>query len=334
MEIEKAKVIHGYHYKNSVRTNLSNINAYSAALKYWNNPNAHTSWLYGAVAIPFLFRVVENVNTAPVDYELPHTQIVQLLNNLGVKAEGMSLVAAGDELDDLRKEAWTLVRKAIDAGYTCFGRGFEFGGGETSVVQGYDETEGAYITSCWHGTKHIPWQTLGEHDGLIDVYWLKPGGREEQDHRTVRDALRLAAEFAEGKWTGSLTMIGGAAYDHWARQLRKGTVDGWYFAYNTHEWDTCRTNGYRFLLEAKERLAGSAPKALDEAIRHFKVVYEKFHQVYELFPWEQPKGLIQDKERRFEAAKLLEEAKPYDEAAVHAFRMAADELDAKGVVQP
>ncbi|KIL38028.1 hypothetical protein SD70_29115 [Gordoniibacillus kamchatkensis] len=104
-------------------------------------------------------------------------------------------------------------------------------------------------------------------------------------------------------------------------------MDGWFFAYNTHEWDTCRTNGYKFLLEAKQRLGHGAPKALHEAIESFGVVREKFNKVYQLFPWEQPRGLIEDTERRLEAAKLLEEAKPYDASAIDAFRRVAAELD-------
>lgn len=323
---QTAKVIEGYVY-NGARSNLANINAFSAALKHWGSVHPHTPWLYGAVGIPFLFRVVEDVNTAPVLYELPHNRIVGLLNNLGVRVEGMSAVAQGEALHTLRGKAWDAVRKAIDDGYPCFGRGFYFDYGETSVVQGYDESEPAYVISCWHGTKGIPQQSLGERDGLVDVHWMMPDGIKEDDRRTVRDALRLAVEFAEGSLTGERTMVAGAAYDHWVRELRKGTVDGWFFAYNTHEWDTCRTNGYKFLLEAKERLGGDTPAALDEAINKFAVVREKFNRVYQLFPWEQPRGLIEDTERRLEAAKLLEEAKPFDTAAINAFRKVVEQLD-------
>ena len=274
-----------------------------------------------------MFRVIEDVNTAPVLYELPHSRIVGLLNNLGVRVEGMSASANGEALNRLRNEAWDAVSKAIDAGYTCFGQGFYFNYGETSVVQGYDDAESAYIISCWDGTKRIPQRSLGERDGLVDVHWMMPSDKEEDVRRTVRDALILASEFSSGSLTGAQTMVAGAAYDHWVSQLRQGAVDGWFFAYNTHEWDTCRTNGFKFLLEAKQRLGQGAPRALDEAIESFRIVREKFNQVYRLFPWEQPRGLIEDTERRLEAAKLLEEAKPYDAAAIDAFRKVADELD-------
>jgi hypothetical protein len=326
METQTAKIIGGYVY-NGARSNLSNINAYSAALKLWGSTYPYTPWLYGAIGTPFMFRVVEDVNTAPVLYELPHSRITSLLNNLGVRVVGMSETAHGEALNRLRGESWDAVRKAVDAGYTCFGQGFYFNYGETSVVQGYDEAESAYVISCWHGTKLIPRQSLGERDGLVDVHWMMPGGREEDDRRTVRDALRLAAEFAGGGLTGAQTMVGGAAYDHWVSELRKGTVDGWFFAYNTHEWDTCRTNGYKFLLEAKQRLGSGSPEALDDAIKSFGMVREKFNLVYKLFPWEQPRGLIEDTERRLEAAKLLEEAKPCDAAAIDAFRKVADDLE-------
>lgn len=326
METQTSRIIEGYIY-NGARSNLSNINAYSAALMHLGSEYAHTPWLYGAIGTPFLFRVVEDVNTEPVLYELPHSRIAKLLNNLGVRVEGLSAVAKGEELDKLRVDAWNAVTTAISAGFPCFGQGFYFSYGETSVVQGYDEAEEAYIISCWHGTKLIPKNSLGERDGLIDVHWMMPNGEEEDDRRTVREALRMAVEFSKGKLTGAHTMVGGSAYDHWVSQLRQGTVDGWFFAYNAHEWDTCRSNGYKFLIEAKQRLGNGAPQALDNAIDSFSVVREKFNQVYNLFPWEQPRGLIEDTERRLEAAKLLEEAKPYDAAVIDAFDRVVGELD-------
>ncbi|QYR21285.1 hypothetical protein KZ483_26995 [Paenibacillus sp. sptzw28] len=325
MNAQTEKIIEGYKYHGG-RSNLANINAYSACFKHWGRPHVYTPWLYGAIAIPFMFRVGEEVNSAPILNELPHDRIVGLLNNLGVRIDGISAVAEGDELNRLREEAWAAARRAIDAGYTCFGRGFYFDHGETSVVQGYDEASSAYVISCWHDTKYIPWQSLGERDGLIDLHWMTPGGAAEDDRRTVRDALRLAVDFADGKLTGPKTRIGSAAYDHWAAELRQGTVDGWFFAYSTHEWDTCRTNGHKFLLEAKQRLGSGAPEALDDAIVCFGAVREKFNEVYRLFPWEQPRGLIEDTERRLEAAKLLGEAKHHDAAAIEAFRNVVEAL--------
>ncbi|TMV50083.1 hypothetical protein FE783_10995 [Paenibacillus mesophilus] len=319
MDVKTTNLVEGYIY-NGGRSNLANINTYSACFKYWAKPYGYTPWLYGAIAIPFLFRVVENVNTPPPMYELPHSRIVQLLNNLGVRMEGICEIAEGETLDRLRKEAWDAAKRAIDSGYPCFGRGFDFHHGETSVVQGYDEAAEVYIISCWQGTKTIPWQSLGERDGLIDLHWMKPDGEEEDDLRTLRDALSLAVGFADGKHTGPGTKVGSDAYDHWVHELRKGTVDGWFFAYNTHEWDTCRTYGYKFLVEAKERLGTAAPRALDEAIERFGSVRAAINQVYRLFPWEQPRGWIEDSERRLEAARLLEQAKQYDAAAIEAFR--------------
>ncbi|MDF2713971.1 MAG: hypothetical protein K0R28_896 [Paenibacillus sp.] len=325
MDVQTAKVIEGYKY-NGARSNLANINAYSACFKHWGRPYPHTPWLYGAIAAPFMFRIIDNVNSAPILNELPHNHIVALLNNLGVRVDGFCAVAEGKELDLLRKEAWDAARRAIDSGYTCFGRGFYFDHGETSVVQGYDEASSEYIVSCWHGTKSIPWQSLGERDGLIDLHWMSPEGREEDDRRTVRDALRLAVEFADGRHTGPQTRVASAAYDHWVSELGKGNVDGWFFAYHTHEWDTCRTNGYKFLIEAKRRIGSAAPVALDDAIDCFGAVREKTNQVYQLFPWEQPRGLIEDGDRRLEAAKLLKEAKHHDAAAIDAFRAVVESL--------
>jgi hypothetical protein len=155
---------------------------------------------------------------------------------------------------------------------------------------------------------------------------MSPEGREEDDRRTVRDALRLAVEFADGTHTGPQTKVASAAYDHWVSELGKGDVDGWFFAYHAHEWDTCRTNGYKFLVEAKRRLGSGASVVLDNAIECFGAVREKTHQVYQLFPWEQPRGLIEDGDRRMEAAKLLEEAKYRDAAAIDAFRAVVESL--------
>lgn len=326
MNATSEKTLDGYKFNGS-RSNLANINAYSACLHYLGKPYAHTPWLYGAIGIPFLFRVGGNVNYAPILNELPHDRIVELLRNLGVHTDGFCRTAEHEELERLREEAWNAVKRNIDAGIPCFGRGFYFDFGETSAVQGYDESTGEYIISCWHGTKRLHRQSLGERDGLVDLHWMTAAGTEEDDRRTVRDALRLAVEFAEGKWTGPHTRVASAAYDYWVGELRSGNVDGWYFAYHTHEWDTCRTNGYKFLEEAKRRLSAETPRSLDDAIEAFAKVRDTIHRVYELFPWEQPRGLIEDTERRLEAARLLEEARAYDEASIDTFRRVVRELD-------
>lgn len=319
MNSQTATVIEGYAYDGR-RSNLAIINAYSAGFKHWGRSYAHTPWLYGAIGLPFLFRVGEEVNSAPVLNELPYNRMVGLLGNLGVRVHGISDVAEGDELQRLRRQAWDAARQAIDAGYPCFGRGFDFNYGETSVVQGYDESSSEYIISCWDHTKSVPWPTLGERDGLIDLHWMMPDGEAEDDARTVKEALRLAVEFTEGRLTESKTKVGSAAYEHWVAKLRQGTVDGWFFAYHAHEWDTCRIHGLKFLQEVKQRLGDAAPAAIDDAISCFGRVRDLFHQVYELFPWEQPRGLIEDTERRLQAAGLLDEAKHADAAAVEAFR--------------
>ncbi|WP_309119322.1 hypothetical protein [Paenibacillus sp.] len=324
MVTQTEKSIEGYRYYG--RSNLANVNAYSAALKQVGSEYGYTPWLYGAIGLPFLFRTVENVNTEPVLHELPHERIIGLLNNLGVRVEGMSEVASGERLAELRDEAWDTLRAKVDGGVPCFGRGFYFSHGETSVVQGYDAAEETYIISCWHDIKSVSRHTLGERDGLVDLHWMGPGGRAEDVRRTVRDALALAVEFAEGRLTSADTYVGAAAYAQWVGQLRKGAVDGWFFAYAAHEWDTVKTHGYKFLVEAKERLGEEAPAALDRGIREFGAVHDRIHRVYELFPWSQPRGLIADTERRLEAARLLEEAAPHDLAAIEAFRSVVAEL--------
>ncbi|MFE5322083.1 hypothetical protein ACFQ88_25750 [Paenibacillus sp. NPDC056579] len=322
---QMAKVIEGYKYDGS-RSNLSIINAYSASFKYWGRSYSHSPWLYGAIGLPFLFRVGDEVNSAPVLNELPYSRMVALLNNLGVRVQGISETAEGAKLQQLRGQAWEAAKRAIAAGYPCFGRGFDFNYGETSVVQGYDESAACYIISCWHDTKSVPAQMLGERDGLIDLHWMMPDGEPEDDVRTVREALQLAVEFADGRLTGPGTRAGSAAYEHWTAKLRQGAVDGWFFAYHTHEWDTCRTNGLKFLQKAKERLGEAAEDAIDDAILRFGRVRDLFHQVYELFPWEQPRGLIEDTERRLQAAGLLDEAKQADAAAIESFRNVANVL--------
>ena len=324
MTTHTGKVIEGYRYYG--RSNLANVNAYSAALKQVGNEYGYTPWLYGAIGFPFMFRTTENVNTEPVLHELPHGRIVGLLNNLGVRVEGMSEVASGERLAALREEAWNTLRDKVDSGIPCFGRGFYFSHGETSVVQGYAAVEETYLISCWHDIKSVLRHTLGELDGLVDLHWMTSGGKAEDDRRTVRDALALAVDYAEGLLTSTDTYVSAAAYRHWAEQLRKGAVDGWFFAYAAHEWDTLKTHGYKFLKEAKERLGVGAPSALDRAIREFGAVQDRIHRVYELFPWSQPRGLIADTERRLEAARLLEEAAPHDVATIEAFRSVVAEL--------
>ena len=228
-------------------------------------------------------------------------------------AGGVVAHKSNENFAEKRKEAWDMVRKAIDEGIPCYG--WELETAEFYVIKGYDDI-GYYYSGG--GADPIkgpkPWQELGESDiGLIEMYSIKRG-KPTDDATTVKEALEFALEHAKGpeKWIFPRYNSGLAGFDKWIETVANGEAMGIGMAYNAAVWAECRTLGLQFLREARQRLDGNISPLLDEAIRSYSPVADGLNRLVDLFPFP-PDGEIEDRERIKKALEHLKRARDAEE---------------------
>ncbi|UCC16148.1 MAG: hypothetical protein JSU58_07160, partial [Dehalococcoidales bacterium] len=223
--------------------------------------------------------------------------MMQLGQNIGYETKYVVAHKSQDDFTAKQKEAWDMVREAIDQGIPCYG--FELEAPEFYVLNGYDDVGYYYsgpVTKPGNGP--IPWQKLGDTNiGILEVKSVRPG-KVADDSRTVKEALEFALEHSRGpeKWILPNYRAGLAGYDTWIETLEEGIADGMGMSYNSMVWAECRGFGERFLREANRRLNAEAGALLREAADKYSEVYEHLVKVVELFPFP-PGNEINDKKR-------------------------------------
>ncbi|MGC9347389.1 MAG: hypothetical protein ACP5JG_04545, partial [Anaerolineae bacterium] len=133
-----------------------------------------------------------------------------------------------------------------------------------------------------------PWQELGDTGiGVLELYSVWPGEFAD-DATTVKEALTFALEIAGNPEDVIFEdyRAGVEGFDNWIRALQEGKASDMGTRYNAGVWLECRRYAVGFLAEAKERLAGQAEGAFDEALAHYGVVAEKLGKVAEAYPWD------------------------------------------------
>lgn len=234
--------------------------------------------------------------------------MVTLGQNTGYRFEQIVAHKAQNDFKSRQKDAWDMVRKAIDQGFPCYG--FELDAPEYYVINGYDDTGYYYSGPAVRPDGNpVPWEKLGDTDiGVLEVYSVRPAEAADTT-TTVKEALEFALEFAEGpeKWVFPNYRSGPAGYATWSETLEEGVADGTGMAYNTLVWAECRGHGERFLREAGRRLDGAARPLLLEAADRYGLVYENLVKTAELFPFP-PGNEINDKKRCEKGARLLKAA--------------------------
>ncbi|MBN1641630.1 MAG: hypothetical protein JXA09_10375 [Anaerolineae bacterium] len=249
-------------------------------------------WLYGGCGHAFVMNV--HTGVCPSGPTAWNTCMLPVLGrNVGYDLDAVVGFKHGEKpLADVQARAWAHVRSAIDRGLPCYAWELEIP--EFYVIYGYEDgSSGAppdYYYSgpgCEEGKGPKPWQELGDTGiGVVEVYSVAPG-QPADDATTVREALAFAIEIAGSpdKWIFSDYKAGLGAYDNWIAALSEGKASDMGTRYNAGVWLECRTNAVGFLSEAKERLAGRADAAFDQAIAAYAQVAEHLGKVSEIYPW-------------------------------------------------
>lgn len=233
--------------------------------------------------------------------------------NIGYDFAGVVSTHKSDsEFPEKQKEAWDMVKKAIDEGRPCYG--WELEQAEFYVINGYDDV-GYYYNGP--GTQSVkgpkPWQELGNTNiGILGMVSLKRG-QPADDVTTVKEALEFAlAHSRDKKWVLPRYNSGLAGYEKWMETVEKGKADGLGMAYNAAVWAESRTLGLDFLVEAKQHNNGDIRPLLDEAIDSYYPVVESLNALVDLFPMF-PDGEIEDPERCKKALVHLKRAREAEE---------------------
>ncbi len=263
------------------------LSAVGGALKYLDR-DVSNAWLYGATGHAFAINMRPTVCVSS-PYAWQKT-LYELAPNIGCRITGFAVQkeAAGDTFPARQREAWDMVREAVDRCLPCYADRVSWMP-DYSLITGYDDV-GYYYTHANAGARGgpTPWQKLGTEDiEVIDVWRVEPC-EPKPDDEVVRAALSTVLQHAATPdgWTVMEGQRSGPwAFDLWADELEAGHAVLDNHTYNAHFWWEARAMAVAFLKEAKRRLPGRADTAFDEAIGRYTVVRDKLAAVRDLSPF-------------------------------------------------
>jgi hypothetical protein len=284
-------------------------------------------WLYGATGHAFIINISKGV--CPSGPTAWNTEMLfRLAKNIGYTIESVNGWKGDGDFAERQKAAWEAVRRAVDAGFPCYGWELEIP--EYYVIYGYDDT-GYYYSGprCDEGGGPKPWRTLGDTEiGLVEVGVVKPAPPSD-DASSVKAALQLAMEHAKSleKWIHRGYKSGLAGFDLWVESIETGKAGGFGMAYNAVVWNERRQYAVAFLKEAKERLGDAVSGLFDEALTHYREAANHLQVVADAFPFHgQAPEHIKDNARCDKAVAALRAARGAEAAGLKALQKIANVL--------
>ncbi|MGD8240438.1 MAG: hypothetical protein PVH68_17925, partial [Armatimonadota bacterium] len=307
-ESGEARMLEGLQYPQRTAAEMACV---EGALRYLGR-DLSPGWLYGGTGHAFAITMAEGVHIAS-PYAWDKT-LYDLAPNIGCRITGMAISRkeAGDEFPARQREAWDMVRGAIDRGLPCYADRVYAACADYALIAGYDDV-GYYYTHGAVSGGPTPWQELGTADiEVLDVWRVEPC-EPPPDEEVVRAALEAVLKRAatpdgwaiSPSWAEQVS--GPAAFDLWAEELESGRALWDAHLYNAQFWHEYRAMAVEFLREAKERLPGRADAAFSEAIGHYTVVRDKLESVPGLSPARE-RANWKDMLKSPEAARALREA--------------------------
>ncbi len=274
------KKLEGLRWEYSWTSHLGCVNG---CLKYLGS-DITRAWLFGGTGHAFIINMHDEI--CPSGPTAWHTEMLfKLAPNLGYYVGGDCTDKSKPDFAAKQEALWTYARRCLDDGVPCYG--WELKVPEYYLICGYDD-EGYYFTgpACDDGDGPKPWRELGVSDiGVLELYSVQLRDPAPDDE-VVKAALSFALKHADDPkgWVNPGYSTGAAAYEAWAAALDASPV-GFGHRYNVAVWSQNRTEAVGFLREAKDRLAGKADGAFDEAIGHYSVVADKLKSAHDLHPF-------------------------------------------------
>ncbi|MHA1927891.1 MAG: ArsR/SmtB family transcription factor [Candidatus Thorarchaeota archaeon] len=263
---------------------VSHLGAIESCLKYLQM-KIPTQWLYGATGHAFILNIGENM--CPSGPTAWNTEMLfNMAPKIGYKVNGIIGMKSEPDFIRMQKNAWTLVKDAIDNNLPCYG--WELMIPEYYLIKGYD-TKGYYFTGPLADKMKGPkdWTELGNTDiSILELYSVTLGNPLD-DQIVIKEALRnsLIHSTNPPKWIRSEYRSGLEGYDRWIRCTKNGTAQTQGMAYNTAVWSECRTFAVDFLKLSKKKLKGIAREEFEEAIMLYNEVSDNLKKVMKLYPY-------------------------------------------------
>ncbi|MBD3370656.1 hypothetical protein GF402_09865 [Candidatus Fermentibacteria bacterium] len=285
------------------------------------------AWLFGATGHAFVINVHDRLcPSGPTAWDT--RMILELSPNVGIRQTNLFGEVGKDDPRGLRKQAWQMVRGAIDDGRPCFG--WELDIPEFYVIYGYDE-EGYFFSGpmCDGGKDPKPWKKLGDSEiGVLEVYCCEPC-QPASDEATVKQALQAALRHADD--ADGLTFegynSGPRAFEAWRESIEDANELPWGVAYNTEVWSECRYFAAKFTEMAADRLGSGLSTDLERVSKLYSRVQSSLLEVGEVYPFHGPdeNPEVDDGGRR-RAVRALTEAYDAERKAVEVLRGVCDRL--------
>lgn len=278
--------------------------------------DASCAWVYGVSGVAFTMNIHGTLcPSGPTAWD--KGRVYALVKNLGCRLEGVVASKSDRDIDEKRRQAWELIKAAIDDNVPCYG--WELDVPEYYVIKGYSK-EGYVFNGCTKADEVKPWRSLADSGiGMLDVLIVRKSVPPD-DKTAVREALSFAIEYSRtgGSFSSKEYEGGLGAYDLWMESLGANKADASGAAYNAQVWAECREAAPVFLEEAKARLGKELGPVFDEAIGHYRVTAARMTELAKTFPFrgvseEDMKRNFLDGARRARAAELLSEAKTAEE---------------------
>ncbi|MBU1626076.1 hypothetical protein KKB18_01795 [bacterium] len=271
-------------------------------------------WLFGATGHALIINIREDVcPSAPTAWK--KERFFELGRNVGFDFDGVLSSKAAPDFKDKKKQAWEMIKAAIDNGQPCYG--WELNIPEFYVVYGYDDVGYYYRGAlCEKGEGPKPWEEVGETKiGWLEMFVGKkcvPADVRKQ----VKDALGFALEFSKSpeKYIFPKFKAGLDGYDLWCKALEEDKANGFGMAYNAEVWAECREFAVKFMIEAKDKIGKGYEKLFDDAIAHYRIVADNLEKVQGMFPFcEFKPEHIKDESRIEKAIGHIKEARRAEE---------------------
>lgn len=287
------------------------VGAMKSVADYYRLP-VTAARIYGMTGLAFLH--VLNANMDEPNGGPPEPEVFRLARHIGVDIAGLHAYAEGEAFRRLQAEAWTQAKRAIGAGQPVFAKNIDIGN-QTSIVYAHDDR--GYCTYTWHtGYEHsedvIPWDRLGlslcpcvhcvtdrrsfgtdadRASGLVSLHWAKPIQAADET-ASLTEALAFVIRLNDGgsyESFGQTYFVGARAYAHWLAALESGRLDKYYFSLFVEILSEARSHAVLFLTEMKGKRAGAQQEPLDDLVRVYSEISEKFNVLKHAYPYTEPR---------------------------------------------
>lgn len=270
-----------------------------------------------------------HVETSRIDASGPTTYFWEPVFHQALRNIGCRGIHTGD--GGLPPSAYALghglrhMRRALAAGRPVIA--WDVSGPSFSLIVGYDDAAMQAEVLTGRRAKALAYDRIGRHTaGGLFILSIDETVQLPYE-ASLRMALHQIIRHAHGERGFLGYACGLMGYEAWSRAFREGRVDGVGNAYTAAAAAEARRHAPAFLLDAAERLTGSAASCARRAASHYEDAAACMRRLAELFPFPAG-GNAADPVHRDQAIWLLNEAGKAERDGIRQLEMLLERLPA------